>query len=100
MHANKALFKETANTETATVCESFVTKQTNSLTKYDLKVHSIDPILEMGNFPDFSRNIRISQSYWSDQPSIFLALNFYSLTDCQKLWHNCSLFVNTSFDTN
>ena len=28
-------------------------------------------------------------------PSIFLALNFCSLTDCQKLWHNCSLFVNT-----
>ena len=35
-----------------------------------------------------------------DPPSIFLALNFCSLTDCQKLWHNCSLFVNTSFDTN
>ena len=35
-----------------------------------------------------------------DLPSIFLALNFCSLTDCQKLWHNCSLFVNTSFDTN
>ena len=35
-----------------------------------------------------------------DPPSIFLALNFSSLTDCQKLWHNCSLFVNTSFDTN
>ena len=33
-------------------------------------------------------------------PSIFLALNFYSLTDYEKLWHNCSLFVNTSFDTN
>ena len=33
-------------------------------------------------------------------PSIFLALNFCSLTDCQKLWHNCSLFVNTSFDSN
>ena len=33
-------------------------------------------------------------------PSIFLALNFCSLTDCQKLWHNCSLFVNISFDTN
>ena len=32
--------------------------------------------------------------------SIFLALNFCSLTDCQELWHNCSLFVNTSFDTN
>ena len=32
-------------------------------------------------------------------PAIFLALNFCSLTDCQKLWHNCSLFVNTSFDT-
>ena len=28
------------------------------------------------------------------------ALNFCSLTDCQKLWHNCSLFVNTYFDTN
>ena len=33
-------------------------------------------------------------------PSIFWALNFYFLTDCQKLWHNFSLFVNTSFDTN
>ena len=27
----------------------------------------------------------------------FLALNFCSLTDCQKLWYNCSLFVNTTF---
>ena len=35
-----------------------------------------------------------------DPPWIFLALKFCSLTDCQKLWHNCSLFVNTSFDTN
>ena len=35
-----------------------------------------------------------------DPPSIFLALIFCSLLDCQKLWHNCSLFVNTSFDTN
>ena len=35
-----------------------------------------------------------------DLPSIFLALNFCSLTDCQKLLHSCSLFVNTSFDTN
>ena len=35
-----------------------------------------------------------------DPLSIFLALNCCSLTDCQKLWHNCSLFVNTSFDTN
>ena len=33
-------------------------------------------------------------------PLDFLALNFCSLTDCQKLWHNCSLLVNTSFDTN
>ena len=33
-------------------------------------------------------------------PSIFLALKFYSSTDWQKLWHNCSLFVNASFDTN
>ena len=33
-------------------------------------------------------------------PSIFLALNFCSLTDYQKLWYSCSLFVNTSFDTN
>ena len=32
--------------------------------------------------------------------SIFLALNFCSLTDYQKLWHNCSLFVKTSFDFN
>ena len=33
-------------------------------------------------------------------PSIFLVLNFCSLTDYQKLWHNCSLFVKTSFDPN
>ena len=33
-------------------------------------------------------------------PSMFLALNFCYLTDSQKLWHNCSLFVNTSSDTN
>ena len=32
--------------------------------------------------------------------SIFLALNFCSLTDYQKLWHNCSLFVKTSWDSN
>ena len=31
-------------------------------------------------------------------PSIFLALNFCSLTDYKKLWHNCSLFVKISFD--
>ena len=28
----------------------------------------------------------------------FLALNFCSLTNYLKLWHNCSLFVKTSFD--
>ena len=33
-------------------------------------------------------------------PSIFLALNFCSLTDYQKIWHNCSLFVKTYFDPN
>ena len=32
--------------------------------------------------------------------SICLALNFCSLTDCKTFWYNCSLFVNTSFDTN
>ena len=38
---------------------------------------------------------------WSNwPPSIFSALNFCSSTDWQKLWHNCSLFVNTSFYTN
>ena len=36
----------------------------------------------------------------SDTPSIFLALNLCSLTDYQKLWHNCSLLVKTSFDPN
>ena len=36
----------------------------------------------------------------SDPPSIFFALNFCSLTEYQKLWHNCSLFVKTSFDSN
>ena len=35
-----------------------------------------------------------------DSPSNFLALNFCSFTDCQKLWHNCSLLANTSFDIN
>ena len=33
-------------------------------------------------------------------PLDFFGFKFCSLTDCQKLWHNCSLFVNTSFDTN
>ena len=33
-----------------------------------------------------------------DSPSIFLALNFCSLTDYQKLWYNCSWIVYTSFD--
>ena len=33
-------------------------------------------------------------------PLDFFGLNFCSLTDCQKLLHNCSLFVNKSFDTN
>ena len=32
--------------------------------------------------------------------SLFLALNFCRLTDWQKLWYNCSLFVNTFFDVN
>ena len=42
---------------------------------------------------DFSFNPRSLEG-------VLLALNFCSSTDCQKLWHNCSLFVNTSFDTN
>ena len=33
-------------------------------------------------------------------PLIFMALNFCSLTDYQKLCYNCSLFVNTCFDSN
>ena len=33
-------------------------------------------------------------------PFEFLALNFFTLTDYQKPWHNCSLFVKTSFDPN
>ena len=37
----------------------------------------------------------------TDHPlSMFLALNFCPLTDYQKLYYNCSLFVNTSFDPN
>ena len=32
--------------------------------------------------------------------ALTLALNFCSLTNSQKLSFNCSLFVNTSFDTN
>ena len=39
-------------------------------------------------------------SIWPRTPSIFLALNFCSLTDYQKLWHNCSLFVKTFSDRN
>ena len=31
---------------------------------------------------------------------IFLALNFCFLTDYQKLWYTCFLFVKTSFDPN
>ena len=34
-----------------------------------------------------------------DAIAISLALNLRCLTDCQKLWYNCSLFVNTYFDT-
>ena len=30
----------------------------------------------------------------------FLALNFCCLADCQKLWYNCSFFVNTFFNPN
>ena len=33
-------------------------------------------------------------------PLDIFGFKFFFLTDCQKLWHNCSLFVNTSFDTN
>ena len=33
-------------------------------------------------------------------PLDFLTLNFCSLTDYQKLRHNCSKFVKTSFDPN
>ena len=33
-------------------------------------------------------------------PSIFLALNFCSMTDYQNLWRNFSLFIKTSFDPN
>ena len=38
----------------------------------------------------------------SDPPPllVFLALNFCSCTNYQKLWHNCSLFDKTSFDPN
>ena len=36
----------------------------------------------------------------TDLPSIFLALNFCCLTDCQKIWYSCSLLVTTSFDSN
>ena len=53
-------------------------------------------------YSDFARFNPRSLERGGDQiapPSIFLALNFCSLIDCQKLWYNCSLFVNTSFDT-
>ena len=38
--------------------------------------------------------------YKADAPSIFLALNFCSLTYYQNIWHNCSFFVKTSLDPN
>ena len=31
---------------------------------------------------------------------VFLPLNFCSFTNLQMLWHNCLLFVRTSFDLN
>ena len=37
--------------------------------------------------------------HFDPPPSSFLALDFCSLTDYQKLWHNCSLIVKTSFDS-
>ena len=40
-------------------------------------------------------NSRRHKGDQSDPTSIFC-----SLTDYQKLWHNCSLFVKTSFDPN
>ena len=56
-----------------------------------------------GNYPHsnifFEENVA-ANSFFNIFLTIFLALNFCSLTDCQKLWHNCFLFVNTSFDTN
>ena len=33
-------------------------------------------------------------------PLEFFGSKFFSLTNYQKLWHNCSLFVNASYDTN
>ena len=33
-------------------------------------------------------------------PTIILASNLNALTNCQKLWHNCSLIMNTYFDVN
>ena len=46
-------------------------------------------------------SIRVSFDFFSHRSlERGVALNFCSLTDCQKLWHNCSLFVNICFDTN
>ena len=59
----------------------------------------------MGNCQNFPNSIVLTlegiKGGQSDPPpSIFLSLNFCSLTDYQKLWHNCSLLVKTSFDLN
>ena len=44
--------------------------------------------------------LKILRGQIDPSPSIFLALNLCCSIDYQKLWYNCSLFVNTSFDTN
>ena len=33
-------------------------------------------------------------------PTRVFLLKFCCLTNCQKFWYNCSLFVDTSFDPN
>ena len=74
-----------------------------SLSRLDLKFLFIvtEAYYESGLYVDLELTLEaLGGGGQIDPPSIFLALNFCSLTDCQKLWHNCSLFVNTSFDIN
>ena len=45
-------------------------------------------------------HFRPDETWLTLEGSIFLALNYCCLADYQKLWYNCSFFVNTSFDAN
>ena len=73
-----------------------------TLLPYHGTVHTTKLGSKLSSSSPFNRSSLEGGGGWGqiDPHSMFLALNFCSLTDCQKLWHNCSLFVNTSFDIN